>query len=57
MNKWKESTQEKGIQSAIVQCLIPMIFSFLPCVEKAQDKKEFSCEILKISHESQILTC
>ena len=57
MNKWKESTQEKGIQSAIVQCLIPMIFSFLPCVEKAQDKKEFSCEILKISHESQITTC
>ena len=36
--------------------LIPMIFIFLSCPENAHDNKEFSCEIPKSHHESQITT-
>ena len=36
--------------------IIPMIFIFLPCREKAHDDEEFSRKNLKPCHESRITT-
>ena len=36
--------------------IIPMIFIFLSCCEKAHDEKEFGRENSKPCHESQITT-
>ena len=36
--------------------IVPMIFTFLSCHEKAHDNKEFSGKVLKPRCESQITT-